>query len=331
MHDVLSYLPGDIHKEELLKRRNELEKVKGLSPYAQYISSLNFFTKNFKHQTSHLSVLNGAIKIGKKEELSKEQGELLHQTAIKLIPWKKGPFNLFETTIDAEWRSDLKWERLKDKLPSLESKCILDIGTNNGYFMFRMLESGPKLILGIDPVVTNWCQFSLLHHLYPDPRLYYEMWGVDEISLFSKSFDIIFSMGILYHHRNPLQQLLEMKNALTPGGTLILETIIIPGEESVCLFPEERYAKMRNVWFLPTKKCLINWLKRCKFHEIEVLSESTTTVDEQRNTLWHPPPAQSLSDFLHAKDSCLTIEGYPRPIRLAIKAIRHKNDLSIIS
>ena len=39
------------------------------------------------------------------------------QTALKgLHPWRKGPFNFFGVTIDTEWRSDWKWDRLKDHI-----------------------------------------------------------------------------------------------------------------------------------------------------------------------------------------------------------------------
>ncbi len=34
-----------------------------------------------------------------------------------LHPWRKGPFELFDITIDTEWRSDWKWQRL---LPGLK-------------------------------------------------------------------------------------------------------------------------------------------------------------------------------------------------------------------
>lgn len=237
-----------------------------------------------------------------------------------LIPWRKGPFNLFGMEIDAEWRSDKKWNRLLPHLPNLSGKRVLDVGCNNGYFMFKMAQHNPEFVLGIDPIFLNYAQFSFINHFAKKENLHFELWGQEDLIHFNNMFDVVFSMGVIYHHRNPIQQLLTLKKAIRPGGTLILETIGIPGEESYALFPEDRYAKMRNVWFLPTQSCFINWVKRAKFKDVEFLVDSDMTFEEQRLTQWCPPPRQSLEDFLDSKDPSKTIEGYPAPRRFILKA-----------
>lgn len=260
------------------------------------------------------------VEIGDPCEVDNDQLEKITNLAKDLIPWKKGPFKVFGLEIDGEWRSDYKWERLLNDLPSLEGKKILDIGCHNGYFMFRMLEQNPEYILGIDPVVRTWAQYQFLQSFAQEKSLEYELFGVEHLPYFKQFFDVIFSMGILYHHRHPLQQLIDMRESLTPGGHLILETIVIEGEGSFALFPEGRYAQMPNVWFLPTKECLINWLKRSRFEEIEVLHMVPTLPREQRWTPWCPPGAQSLEDFLDPHDTSLTKEGHPAPYRMALRA-----------
>jgi len=239
--------------------------------------------------------------------------------AKELIPWKKGPFCLNNTLIDSEWRSDLKWDRLKDKL-NLKNKTVLDIGCNNGYFMFRALEQDPKLILGIDPVARCYYQYKFIKNFIPNVPIYFELFGMDEVELFNEVFDNIFHMGIIYHHRNPIQQLRHIHKALKPNGELIIETIGIEGEESVALFPEDRYAKMRNVWFVPTLNCLINWLQRTKFVDIEIISTEWGHSNEQRTTQWCPSGHQSYKDFLDPNNPSKTIEGYPAPKRFCLKA-----------
>lgn len=271
-------------------------------------------------KAEYLSLEDNEIVIGNPSEISQEKLQIIQDICTKLIPWKKGPFKLFGLEIDAEWRSDQKWNRLKNKLGPLENKTILDIGCNNGYYMFKMAQDNPKLVLGIDPVIRCQTQFQLIQHFARVSNLHFEPLGVEHVKYFTDMFDIIFSMGIIYHHRNPILQLQEIHQALRPGGEIILETIGIPGEEPITLFPEDRYAKMRNVWFIPTVTTAINWLKKTKFIDIEVISNSVLTSDEQRLTKWCPPPHQSLSDFLHPEDPSLTIEGYPAPIRFSIKA-----------
>ncbi len=247
------------------------------------------------------------------------------EIAKQLIPWRKGPFQVGSLSIDAEWRSDKKWQRLKDHLPELKDKIVLDVGCNNGYYMFEMAKENPKLVLGIDPVLHNQAQFDFINHFKKHDNLKFELFGIEDLPNFRSFFDVVFSMGVLYHHRHPLEQLISIRESLVPGGTMIMETIGIPGEETICLFPEDRYSKMRNVWFLPTLSCLKNWINRTGFTDIEVVSSSTTNFEEQRKTPWCPPPHQSLEDFLDENDKTKTVEGYPAPVRFCIKAIKKPN------
>ena len=237
----------------------------------------------------------------------------------KFIPWKKGPFKVNSIEIDSEWRSDLKWNRLLNSLPDMKDKLVLDVGCNNGYFLFKILEQAPRHILGIDPVLSCLLQYkAILALLKERPPISFELLGHQHLPYLATTFDVIFHMGIIYHHKNPIAQILDLRNALRPGGTLIIETINIPGEESYCLFPEDRYAKMRNIWFVPTTSCLINWLQKCKFKNIEIIFDELLTNQEQRVTSWSGN--QSLDDFLDPSNKSLTIEGHPAPRRLAIKA-----------
>jgi tRNA (mo5U34)-methyltransferase len=243
----------------------------------------------------------------------------LRACAEKLIPWKKGPFKLFENEIDSEWKSQLKWDRLAEHLPELKDKVILDIGCNNGYFLFRMASHKPRLAMGIDPVLPMQAQFDLIQNYTQNPSLKFELFGVEHLGIFKEVFDVIFYMGIIYHHRHPIQQLLDIREALKPGGTAFLETIGIPGEESYALFPEDRYARMGNVWFVPTMSCFINWAKKVKFIDIEVIADSDLNEDEQRKTQWCPEGYKSLKDSLDPEDQSLTIEGHPAPRRFLLK------------
>ena len=102
------------------------------------------------------------------------------------------------------------------------------------------------------------------------------------------------------------------------AGQLVLETIYLPGEESYACTPRDRYARMRNVWLLPTIAELATWLKRCRYRDIEVVDQSITTNDEQRSTEWMQ--FDSLPDFLDPSDPSRTVEGYPSPLRAVLIA-----------
>ena len=257
------------------------------------------------------------------EKFSSSEQDLLEEAAKKLIPWKKGPFKLAHLDIDAEWRSDLKWDRLASSLLPLKHKRVLDVGCNNGYFLFKMAEQRPSLALGIDPVLPMQAQFDFIQHYARAPRTHFELFGVEHLPLFPEFFDTIFHMGIIYHHRHPIEQLIHIRESLKPGGQAILETIGIPGTDSIALFPEDRYARMGNVWFVPTLSCFINWAKKARFIHVEVIADSPLTEDEQRLTKWCPPPFQSLSDSLDSDNPKLTIEGHPAPRRFLL-SVRKK-------
>lgn len=244
----------------------------------------------------------------------------LQDLLIGLKSWRKGPFKINDIEIESEWRSDFKWNRLNSHISPLKDRVILDIGANNGYFMFRMLEHNPKLVLGLEPTLIYKAQFEALKKFHPVENLQLETWGVEHLQAFESVFDTIFSMGILYHHRSPLDQLKDMRRALKPGGELVLETIGIPGEEIKSITPKDRYAGMRNVWFLPTLSQLIVWLERSKFNEIEVISKDWQEDREQRATSWSGEV--SYKNFLNPKDSSLTIEGLAAPKRFLLKASR---------
>lgn len=288
--------------------------------------------KNFYHvidklpdiSTELFNAKGSEVIIGQQSELTQEQRTIIESACREMIPWRKGPFKLFDMELDAEWRSDQKWDRIIDKVDNLEGKKVLDIGCNNGYFMFKMAQQNPKLALGIDPLPNLLAQFNLMQKYAKQPNLHFELFGVEHLSNFKEMFDVIFHMGIIYHHRHPIQQLLDIKEALAPSGQVILETIGIPGDETHALFPEKRYAKMRNVWFVPTLSCFLNWAKRANFIDVEVISATPLTNEEQRLTEWCPPPYQSLDDFLDPNDATKTVEGYPAPMRFCISARKAK-------
>ena len=133
-----------------------------------------------------------------------------------------------------------------------------------------------------------------------------------------RAFDTVFSMGILYHRRAPFEHLQALREALKPGGQLVLETLVIDDADGDCLVPEGRYAKMGNVWFIPNTHHLELWLRKMRFRDVSLVDVSVTSFDEQRRTDWMR--FESLPDFLDPNDRRKTVEGYPAPRRAIVTA-----------
>lgn len=258
------------------------------------------------------------VVIGGDDDLEPRQRQGLRDVLMALRPWRKGPFRVFGIDIDSEWRSDLKWRRLADHIAPLAGRSVLDIGSSNGYYLFRMAAAAPRLALGIEPYLTNDYQFRVLQRYARRPELFTLPVRFEELPDMVGFFDTVFSMGILYHRRSPLDALAEKRRVLRRGGELVLETLVIPGDKPVCLCPEKRYAKMRNVFFLPTVRCLEQWLARSGFANIHCLDVTATTTEEQRGTDW--VGTESLADFLDPDNARRTVEGHPAPTRAILLA-----------
>ena len=323
----LTTLHGDLEKHRHLKSWiPELTKhiEVGLCPkrygdLAQWQATLDklptveIATTNFR---SHNIELNAAANLSERDRGHLE--ELLRE----LHPWRKGPFNFFGIHIDTEWRSDWKWERILPHLSSLQGRTILDVGCGNGYHGWRMIGEGARLVLGIDPNPLFLAQFNAVKKYTPASPFHLLPMKAEQLPRNLNAFDTVFSMGVLYHRRSPFDHLMELKSALRPGGELVLETLVVLGDEGTVLVPNDRYAQMRNVWFLPSIPELHKWLARCGFANINVVDVNQTTTEEQRATSWMT--YQSLPEFLDPRDPNRTIEGYPAPTRATFIANRPK-------
>ena len=237
----------------------------------------------------------------------------------ELMPWRKGPFSLNGVYIDSEWRSDHKFSRLLAAGVDFRDKNILDVGCGNGYFLYRMLGMGARFALGIDPSWHYFAQYLALDKILAVPHCAFLPLTLDGFS--PGGFDITLSMGVLYHRRDPLQHLTQLRDTLRPGGLLVVETLTVAGDAQSVLMPAERYAGMRNVWFLPSAAALSRWLQRLGFAIESCGTPVSTTRAEQRSTAWSTGP--SLADFMQP-DFTATIENLPPPQRLIITA-RRKN------
>ena len=262
--------------------------------------------------------LGDAIEVKLEPAYQAEQGAKIEAIAKMMLPWRKGPFKIGNLFIDSEWQSFIKYKIIEPHF-DLKDKIVGDIGCNNGYYMFKMLKQQPKKLVGFDPSALFYMQFEFINR-FVKSDIKYELLGIEHAQYYEHKFDTLFCLGVLYHRSDPIGSLKSLYKALNRGGELILDTFMIDGEEDICLTPKERYSKIPNIYFIPTINALKNWCFRAGFKDVEVLAVKKTDLNEQRKTEWIE--SQSLNDFLNPNNPNLTVEGYPAPKRVYIKAFK---------
>ena len=319
--DLLEQLSPNVNLEEVRNRRKvrlpDLDLPRGVD-LKRVIDPLP--TADDLPNPLHVNFSSDHVEIGKRSDLTDEQFELLEAAIRQFHPWRKGPWKFFDFEVDAEWRSNLKWERISPAIGDLAGKKMIDVGCGNAYYMFRAAAMNPEMLLGLDPSIQFYMLFEMVQRFLQNPTMQFERLGCEDLTVFDRCFDVALCMGILYHQRNPVQILRDLRNSLVVGGHAIIESQSIPGEGTMALFPEDRYAKARNVYFVPTKDCLVNWVRRAGFKDVEVISHCPVTVEEQRSTEFMT--YHSLAEFLDPNDPGKTAEGYPAPWRTAVVGTR---------
>ncbi len=296
--------------DTLREERKKWLTWKNIRPYQEAIKALPTYTNVETTFADRVSI--------KIDNLSQEEAEQIKQTALLMKPWRKGPFEFNSLFIDSEWQSQIKYNLLEPHF-DLKDKIVGDIGCNNGYYLFRMLTHKPKKLIGFDPSAIYYSQFQFVNH-FVGSDIVYELLGVEHVEFYEHKFDTLFCLGVLYHRSDPVAMLKSLYKGLNKGGDLILDTFMIDGEGEMCLTPKDRYSKIPNIYFVPTVNALKNWCFRAGFESVEVLATVKTELHEQRKTEWID--TQSLEDFLDPNDLEKTVEGYPAPKRVYIKAIK---------
>lgn len=312
--ELLASLPASIQKALNPKRYPEF------AGWWQAVEKMPYPASEINLDASAVTASGANLSAG---ELAKT-----HNLLKQLMPWRKGPFDLHGIYIDTEWRSDFKWDRLAEHLTSaadfrLAGAKVLDVGGGNGYHAWRLAGAGAEFTLCIDPTIKYFAQFSAVKKLLGQKlaaEVYHLPLALEDLPPKLEAFDLVLSMGVLYHRQAPMSHLYELKDCLRKGGKLVLETLIIDGDETSCLVPEDRYAAMNNVWFLPSLAMLKIWLAKCGFTHIECIDINTTSTEEQRATEYMN--FQSLADFLDPNNPSLTREGHPAPQRAMLVATK---------
>jgi len=300
--------------ELLIQQKREFLNQAG----GNFLKFRKVFEKIQDHVPSVIDLKNHVVTIGVPEDLGPGESKQLYQHLDQLGPWRKGPFDLFGIRIDSEWQSWMKWERFLPHIKNLKGRRILDIGSSNGYYMFRAAAHDPLLVMGLEPQSYFYFQYLVIQKFLNHANVFCLPISHDEFPKTDRYFDTVFCMGVLYHRPSPVEMLRSIHACMKKGGELVLETLVLEKRENFCLFPKDRYAKMRNVYFIPDLVVMESWLSRAGFENIRCVDIARTSQEEQRKTKWIQ--TESLKDFLDPHDPEKTVEGYPSPVRAVFLA-----------
>jgi tRNA (mo5U34)-methyltransferase len=106
-----------------------------------------------------------------------------------------------------------------------KSLRVLDIGCRDGYFSFEMERRGAEVI-GVDYALSDTTGFDVAAKIL-DSKVPYM---VDNVYTLEPEkyglFDIVLFLGVIYHLRNPLLALDQIRKMIKPGGLLFVESAL---------------------------------------------------------------------------------------------------------
>ena len=197
------------------------------------------------------------------------------------------------------------------RLPDLEGKSVLDIGTYDGFYAFEAERQGARRVVALDHYVWSMDVAENIKHWkdckqrgvppglphtmpywrpaeLPGKRAFdaardargsrveemirdFMTTNLDEVG----SFDVVLYLGVLYHMENPFEALKRVAAVTREVAVIETEAIFVPGFEhmALCEFFEsnELNADSSN-WWAPNRKALTGMCRAAGFSRAEVVA-----------------------------------------------------------
>ncbi len=193
-----------------------------------------------------------------------------------------------------------QWDRIRAARGYLDynGKSVLDVGTMDGMWAFEAEELSAKTVVASDVYQANPTGFKRMlfarecrkSNVIPFPnadvtRLFdrlrdYFQWAHYEGQI--ELFDIIQCFGVLYHLRDPMLAISQLRKCVKDGGKVIIETAVWWDKlsEPFMRFNSDRAGYYdTSTWWLPNKACLLKML------------EMSLLIPDMKSIQFTPPPA----------------------------------------
>jgi tRNA (mo5U34)-methyltransferase len=187
---------------------------------------------------------------------------------------------------------DSIWNLIRKVRRSIDyqDKVVLDIASFDGMWAFEAEKLGAKIVVATDCYYETYknllfCRAVLDSKVIPyynvnaynlcDRLDVYMNENWDDQKPHDRRFDIVQHLGLLYHLRDPLLSLLQVRSVMKEDGLLLIETAAVINEDaSFMLFnggpplPRRIYGDL-TTWWAPTIPCLKEMLRASMFEPIE--------------------------------------------------------------
>ena len=153
-------------------------------------------------------------------------------------------------------------------------KKVLDIGCWDGLWSFEAEKRGATTIVATDLNTQRWppdghLTFMLAHEALASKAIYRPDVSVYDVprTFPERDFDIVLFCGIYYHLRDPLLALSRLRQAMKPGGVLVVEGEVTLDREKCGaeFFYKNRHSNDPSNWWVPTIRCLHEWVESSYF------------------------------------------------------------------
>jgi tRNA (mo5U34)-methyltransferase len=216
------------------------------------------------------------------------------------FPWHQG----FELVPGVHTPGRSLVPALLDKiyLPSLESRSVLDIGTFNGGLAFTLERLGAARIVALDIYEPDTLGFAQVKR-FLDSAVEYVRGSVYDLRsvLGDEKFDLVFYWGVIYHLRNPLLSLDNVRSVVREDGTVYVESAVSDGElgklasASVARFyRRDELGTDSTNWFAPSTVCLQEW---CASAGLEPVATATWPEDNPSRAMITAEPTAGDPEF----------------------------------
>lgn len=132
--------------------------------------------------------------------------------AYQSFPWLQGDSASYNKLISLQ-------------LPNLKGKTFLDVGCNEGFFCGFAQFSGATKVTGVD-IKREFLDMAKIY--FPECQFICQDWE----DLGPEKYDVILCASAIHYAKDQPKLIEELVSRLNPGGTLVLEIGVAPGEEN---------------------------------------------------------------------------------------------------